>query len=403
LSVCLVLGALPAAVFADGPEPVPEGLYYRWVEVYAQGAELQEELRTDLNGSPGDSATVQFVYVDGSGQEKILNWEDGDLDDLSFPGSIGFGRSRDGQGEFVDPTWTDLFYGDFGEFSISYHGFSIAVHLGLPEFGFYSSTERSTETYLSSWEWTDPGDVAYVLFPDNVTVTTLGYDDYRSDWLHADLDASGRFITVSMDIVPFNEDRAFICISGYTRDGEPQDTGEWGLWINTGIHDARVWPEGLYYRPVRWRDGKVEADPLCDLQEGYVQGAPGWSEARQFVYIDGDGNQHVLADEDLLFYGDFFDHCNGNPDFMHDGEVLVDIIFTGTGEDGWVKYVTEDEREFAMKIFSRLPEYGIYSTPEAREDTILSEWDYNGKNDTVYFVSQEPGLLDSVYLPEEDS
>lgn len=156
--------------------------------------------------------------------------------------------------------------------------------------------------------------------------------------------------------------------------------------------------EGLYWRSVRWRDDLVEADPDCELLDDDIYGSPGYSEARQFVYVDAAGEEHALSDADLEFYGDYFAHMDGNPNFVHEGEVLVDIVFTGIGSDGWVKI---KNTEFSLPIVSELPDYGFYSAPKASADTILSEWNYNGSNGTIYFIARNGAKLSGVFKDDD--
>lgn len=155
-------------------------------------------------------------------------------------------------------------------------------------------------------------------------------------------------------------------------------------------------PEGLYWRPVVWNDeGKVEADLTKDITNDTIEGSPGYSEARQFIYVN-DGTQTPLSDEDLTFSGEYFNHMDGNPYFVKEGEKLVDIVFTAIGSGGSVSY-----KGFSIPIESILPEFGFYSSKTPSAETILSEWNYDGTNDTIYFIARDGATISKVYKDDD--
>ena len=132
---------------------------------------LESEWITSLDSS----CPVKFYFFDGDNEIPVS------LEDISFSGAVS-GTQEDGN-EYID-----IFAKEFGSGTISYDYkekiHSLAVTVGLPEFGFYSSESASEETYISSFKVTDTTKTFYFVAYGGGTITDItlrnGFDQVAS-------------------------------------------------------------------------------------------------------------------------------------------------------------------------------------------------------------------------------
>ncbi len=171
-----------------------------------------------------------------------------------------------------------------------------------------------------------------------------------------------------------------------------------------------ILPEGLYWRgtarePDEETGFKIFADPDMPLSADPITGYPGeQTGCIQVVYSDGAGNETPLTCADLTFTerDTYYQANDPVAMFVREGEILVDIVRMSTGNTGKIKY-TKDENEFSLSIISVLPDFGIYSGMEGYEEDILFSWDYDGTNDTIYFVAKDGLYLNNAWIDAEEA
>ena len=304
--------------------------------------------RLDLDTTTGESRVFLWRNADGSLTPVSV-------EEITFPKQLEINQ--------YDDCYLYLAVAKPGVGAVSCRGDSLPVEVSFPEIGFYSEPEISEDAWLKTWDYNGTNDTIY-LISRNENIVGVRYTDGVPAELS--LEAGGRVIAVHL--ADFAE--------GWT--GMEVILGEeeaytWDEWCSIQIRDLRPglimrravrnWIDGTEY----WQSTEDEAAKWHDYDVDYDYDV-------EFLWLSPDGNLEPVDAADITFPKQLMeiDHVEGA--FCH--------IYTVAPGSGQIEY-----GEDVLPVTVVFPDLGFYSEPEARTDTWIRTWDYNGLNDTIYLIS----------------
>ena len=271
------------------------------LNVYSDNPDAGPEYR--VYTSPGNMVAGTLLY--GTRQDL----EDNTLEVVNF-GDVSIRNYRlqfvDEQGPFVC-----LRAEDFGSVTLTYQDATLMFEIGLPEIGFYSSTETSEETYLPNvWYCDGTENTAYLVARNGATLSSL--TDRGGKNVSFSIAPDGSYAEVTVD----SPDGGQICVQtvGVWSDGTPFEM-PFGLEFvddrpNVAAVTAENFPDANFRAFVSDEidtDGNgilsaAEISGVAELDVAYreIQSLEGIEYFTAVYWLNCDGNQIEVLDVSAL-------------------------------------------------------------------------------------------------------
>jgi|GEM_PF-2599745 len=385
-------------------------LVWRWADWYMESPygeptfepHYWERGETELHAWPGQEIGVQFAWREWNeemGDTITVPLTEQELSDLTFEYENGNG--------FVSSSRFDngcmlLYFHDFGECMAVLDNFAMRIVSELPDIGWYDDSifdgqtgELIELTADSEAIWKNAlqrnyvydgsaeSATFYLVAREPETVITQITECSRNNATFSVLPQNGaRWVAVTLNGAP-REDRLDVEISGRWNASDTFEYHHRDLQIYNSAPGLRVrftdFDGDIPYIGYEWGEG----------YESWIEAAPGEDRIVE-VYLYWEDSDHypewdVINPADITVTGPaYLEIDDRNEDYEYG---FLRVCFTDFGTVTLHYVDPADGTEYTMVCDSVLPQLGFYSSPtNPSEETYLSEWNYDGTNDTIYLV-----------------
>lgn len=373
---------------------------FDWTEsgpVVSGGAVYSKELWADIS-----CHTISLAYLEtADGEMEYIS-----LDNVSI--------TLDGQdaSEYVEVKayegnagQYDLFYNKTGDYTFTYNGDSITVHVDYPQVGFYNSTTKLEANYVRKFEFASMDEnTFYVILnaPEDYTTTLATENPFVvTDWETGEQVAPenlGDYISYELVSegcykATVNTQSGFgLSVNAVCQNSDGSDSWEPSMYMDVEYREA---VEGLVVKDwIEWSDetgSLFVPDEAPFLKET-------WPELGKITlylaYIEDETDEtpETISPEDIVITYDGEDATDLVTVSANEqnGE-LTDFKFTKTG-DYVVSYTVNDVTS-SIILHVEYPMIGFYETAEMTEDGYIAElFEYTtGNNDELYMIINSKG------------
>lgn len=299
----------------------------------------------------------------------------------------------------------DLYYNKTGDYTFTYKGDSITVHVDYPQVGFYNSTTKLEANYIRKFEFASmdentfyvilsaPEDYTTTLVTENPFVVTDGdtgeqvAPENLEDYISYELVSEGCYKATVNTQSGFGLRVNAVCQNS-------NSSGSWETSMEMGV-EYRETVDGLVVKDwIEWSD---EIGSLFVPEEAQFS-KEAWPELGNvtlyLAYIEDEADEtpETISPEDIVITYDGQDAT----DFVtasvneQNGE-LIDFKFTKTGD--YVVSYTVNSITSSITLHVEYPMIGFYKTADMSEDGYIAElFEYTtGNNDELYMIINRKG------------
>lgn len=318
LCLALLLTMVPAAAFADDPESLSQGLYWRRTQRShnESGDMVFEPIEDPSNdpivGEPNNDAIREFVYVDESGNQSTVKFAELHFSGSCYKPEAMPSKNDDPDSEESEWTLVSLSFTEIGSGTVTYGEYTISVICQEPDYEFraYDIDAEKAGGPIEHWDWTEANNT--ICFVANNGHTIRSFEENTESTLHSShlgpviKPEGGSFPTTLVTI---------------TLTEEPQEKELEILFngnensITIRVSGGTTEESGLFWR------GADSTEWTKDT----ITGQCGHNNRFKFLFRDENGEQ-TLVKEDFSITGTFFECETDGPG------VNFDFNTAGSGE-----------------------------------------------------------------------
>lgn len=365
--------------------PTTGELMFRWAD-WSENVPIENldwDLNTEFNDSPGFTRNVFFYFKDSTGTTRVQAGE------LTSANNSIVRLSQNTQNG--DATAIELI--GFGQTTISYEKngvtYSIDVNIDLPIAGLYTTSTASQNAYIREFTVTDTLDTFYLVTTDDWTIDDVTLQGNFASIANYTIDGSKQFAKIQVTGTP-DANNHWYDIS-YILSNSKYDQSNWQN--NTGIQIKNGKPALSWCYP-EW-NGNSHSKPQNPIWNTSLTSTPGGSNF-YFSYV-ANGVDTPLQASDLV---------SSNPDVVKISQssdnadmVWIECLNFGNATITYNDAATGKTYEVPLTV--TLPMLGYYNSSIPSTASYISEFEVTDRKDTIYFIARDGWKFDNIYLNNE--